>query len=55
MYFRLFWRVSAILAALHLAWLMIARLFGVEFDISGLVFDAFGLVLACRHVRHEMT
>jgi hypothetical protein len=55
MSFCLFWRVSAILAALHLAWLMIARLFGVEFDITGLAFDAFGLVLACRHIWHEMT
>jgi hypothetical protein len=51
----LFWRVSAIVAALHLVWVMIARLFGVEGDIMTLAFDAFGLVIACRHIWHEMT
>jgi hypothetical protein len=49
----IFWRAGAILVVLHLTWSMIARLFGVEFDITALAFDAFAFVIGCRHIWHE--
>jgi hypothetical protein len=50
----LFWRASATIVALHLAWSLAARLIGIEVDLISVAFESLALVTACRHLWHEI-
>ena len=53
MFWRNFWRVGAVLIALHAAGTLLARIDGDQVDLFGLIIEILALVVACRHIKHE--